>query len=105
MWIAVAVYLGLSPDQPRQLRPLRAGQAAGRDRRPAGARAEPTHPGPAGQLAGSLLGQPQFRHKTRTVPFRIAFWAVVILHVTGVGAVAYTLYDSTRTEAVEATGR
>ena len=54
-----------------------------------------------GGWPGAILAQRQFRHKTRKVPFLIAFWAVVVLHVAVVGAVAYTLFGPPRTEAVE----
>ena len=54
-----------------------------------------------GGWPGALLAQRQFRHKTRKVPFLIAFWAVVVLHVTVVGAAAYAFLGSPRTGAVE----
>src|SRR3954447_2235894 len=54
-----------------------------------------------GGWPGAILAQRQFRHKTRKVPFLVAFWAVVVLHVSTVGAVAYTLLGAPRTEAVE----
>jgi len=54
-----------------------------------------------GGWPGAILGQRQFRHKTRKVPFLIAFWAVVLLHAAVVGAVAYTVFGSPRIEAVE----
>jgi uncharacterized membrane protein YsdA (DUF1294 family) len=57
-----------------------------------------------GGWPGAILAQRQFRHKTRKVPFQIAFWAVVVLHVAVVGAVAYTVFGSPRTEAVENPG-
>ena len=44
-----------------------------------------------GGWPGALVGQRQFRHKTRKVPFLIAFWAVVVLHVALVATVAYAL--------------
>src|SRR4051812_9186491 len=44
-----------------------------------------------GGWPGALLGRRQFRHKTKKVPFRIVFWAVVVLHV---GAVAYAVAGS-----------
>ncbi len=47
-----------------------------------------------GGWPGALLGQQLFRHKTRKVSFRIVFWIVVVLHVTIVGVVAYTLVTS-----------
>lgn len=44
-----------------------------------------------GGWPGALLGQKQFRHKTQKLPFRIAFWLVVVAHVSIVGAVIYAL--------------
>jgi uncharacterized membrane protein YsdA (DUF1294 family) len=44
-----------------------------------------------GGWPGALLGRRLFRHKTRKVPFRVAFWAVVLLHAGLVGAVAYAV--------------
>ncbi len=44
-----------------------------------------------GGWPGAILAMRQFRHKTRKVPFRIAFWVAVVLHVVLVGAVAYRL--------------
>lgn len=52
-----------------------------------------------GGWPGALLGQRHFRHKTRKVPFLIAFWAVVALHIVIVGAMAYTFFGAQRTEA------
>lgn len=46
-----------------------------------------------GGWPGALLGQRQFRHKTRKVPFLIVFWALVVLHIAIVGAVAYTVAE------------
>ena len=54
-----------------------------------------------GGWPGAILAQRQFRHKTRKVSFLIAFWAVVVLHVTVVGAVAFTLFGSPWSEARE----
>lgn len=42
-----------------------------------------------GGWPGALLGQRRFRHKTRKVPFLIAFWASVMLHVAVVGVVVF----------------
>lgn len=42
-----------------------------------------------GGWPGAILARRQCRHKTRKLPLRIAFWAVVVLHVAVVGAVAY----------------
>jgi uncharacterized membrane protein YsdA (DUF1294 family) len=47
-----------------------------------------------GGWPGSILAQRQFRHKTQKVSFLFAFWAVVVLHVVLVGAVAYKLLGS-----------
>jgi uncharacterized membrane protein YsdA (DUF1294 family) len=54
-----------------------------------------------GGWPGSILAQRQFRHKTRKASYLIAFWVVVMLHVVLVGAVAYRLLGSPRTEGVE----
>jgi uncharacterized membrane protein YsdA (DUF1294 family) len=51
-----------------------------------------------GGWPGAILGQRYFRHKTRKVPFLIAFWAVVVLHVAVVGAAAYTLFRPPRAD-------
>jgi len=48
-----------------------------------------------GGWPGALLGQRRFRHKTRKVPFLIAFWATVVLHVAVVGAATYTVLTHT----------
>lgn len=45
-----------------------------------------------GGWPGAILARRQIRHKTRKVPFLIAFWAVVVLHVAVVVAVAYTVF-------------
>jgi len=44
-----------------------------------------------GGWPGALLAQRQFRHKTYKVPFRLVFWAVVVLHVCVAGAVVYAV--------------
>lgn len=44
-----------------------------------------------GGWPGGVLAQRKFRHKTRKMPFLIAFWAVVVLHFAIVGSVAYAL--------------
>src|SRR5262245_38455989 len=44
-----------------------------------------------GGWPGALLGQRLFRHKTQKVPFRIVFWAGVVLHVGVVWAMAYAV--------------
>jgi uncharacterized membrane protein YsdA (DUF1294 family) len=47
-----------------------------------------------GGWPGAILAQRQFRHKTHKMSFLIAFWAVVVLHVILVGAVAYAIYGT-----------
>jgi uncharacterized membrane protein YsdA (DUF1294 family) len=47
-----------------------------------------------GGWPGAILAQRQFRHKTRKLPFLIAFWFVVVLHLAVVGAVAHAIYGS-----------
>ena len=42
-----------------------------------------------GGWPGALLGQRQFRHKTKKVSFLIVFWLVVVLHIAIVGTAAY----------------
>lgn len=54
-----------------------------------------------GGWPGAILAQRQFRHKTRKVSFLIVFWAVVVVHLAVVGAVAYTLLGPPWAEAVE----
>lgn len=56
-----------------------------------------------GGWPGALLGRRYFRHKTRKVPFFIAFWAVVALHVAVVGAAAYVFGVAGRTEGARDT--
>jgi len=46
-----------------------------------------------GGWPGGLLGQRQFRHKTKKMEFRVLFWLVVILHI---GLVAGVVYFITR---------
>jgi uncharacterized membrane protein YsdA (DUF1294 family) len=52
-----------------------------------------------GGWPGALLAQRQFRHKTQKMSFLIAFWAVVVLHVVLVGAVAYAIYGTPLAES------
>lgn len=52
-----------------------------------------------GGWPGGLLGQRRFRHKTKKIPFRIVFWALVFLHVVIVGAVAYAIFNGPHGEA------
>jgi uncharacterized membrane protein YsdA (DUF1294 family) len=47
-----------------------------------------------GGWPGALIGQRQFRHKTKKVAFRIVFWLLVVCHVGIVGAVAYAIGKS-----------
>jgi uncharacterized membrane protein YsdA (DUF1294 family) len=54
-----------------------------------------------GGWPGAILGQRYFRHKTRKVPFLVAFWAVVALHVVLVGVAADVLFGPMWTESLE----
>lgn len=47
-----------------------------------------------GGWPGALLGQRQFRHKTKKVSFLITFWIIVFLHVAIVGMIAYAFCSS-----------
>lgn len=47
-----------------------------------------------GGWPGALLGQKQFRHKTKKRSFQIEFWFVVLLHVAIVGTAAYVLFGN-----------
>jgi uncharacterized membrane protein YsdA (DUF1294 family) len=58
-----------------------------------------------GGWPGAVIAQRWFRHKSRKVPFLIAFWAVVVLHVAVVVAVAYVLFASPGLEPTKAAGR
>ena len=58
-----------------------------------------------GGWPGAVLAQRHVRHKTRKVPFLIAFWAIVVLHVTVTGAAAYTFLEAGWVKASDATGR
>jgi uncharacterized membrane protein YsdA (DUF1294 family) len=53
-----------------------------------------------GGWPGAILAQRHFRHKTKKVSFLFAFWVVVMLHLAVVGAVAYVLVGSPRSEAL-----
>lgn len=44
---------------------------------------------------GALLGQRQFRHKTKKLSFLIMFWCVVVVHVAIVGTAAYGIFKNT----------
>ena len=52
-----------------------------------------------GGWPGALLGQRQFRHKTKKVRYRIVFWLLVVVHVGIISAVAYALVDSRQADA------
>ena len=47
-----------------------------------------------GGWPGALLGQRQFRHKTKKLSFLIVFWCVVVLHVAIVVTAAYVFFGS-----------
>jgi len=47
-----------------------------------------------GGWPGALLGQRQFRHKTKKLSFLIVFWCVVVLHVAVVGTAAYVFFGN-----------
>lgn len=47
-----------------------------------------------GGWPGALLGQRQFRHKTKKMSFLVVFWLVVVLHVAIVGTAAYVFFGS-----------
>jgi uncharacterized membrane protein YsdA (DUF1294 family) len=47
-----------------------------------------------GGWPGALLGQRQFRHKTKKMSFLLVFWLVVVLHLVIVSAVAYAIVGS-----------
>ena len=95
MWYALAAYLGLVA-----VTSLATFAAYGFDKRRAttGGRRVPERTllvlAFLGGWPGSILAQRQFRHKTKKPTFLIAFWAVVVLHVALVGAVAYALCGS-----------
>jgi uncharacterized membrane protein YsdA (DUF1294 family) len=44
-----------------------------------------------GGWPGAWLGQRQFRHKTKKVPFRILFCVVVVAHIAVVAGVVYAV--------------
>lgn len=44
-----------------------------------------------GGWPGALLGQRYFRHKTQKRSFLIAFWLLVLLHLSAVGVVIYAI--------------
>ena len=92
MWYAAAAYLGLVT-----MTSIASFAAYGLDKRRAAVGGRRVSERALHLLAllggwpGAVLAQRRFRHKTRKVPFRIAFWAVVVLHVAVVGAMAYAL--------------
>src|SRR4051812_13299457 len=45
-----------------------------------------------GGWPGAWWAQRRLRHKTRKVPFQVAFWLLVVVHLAVVGAVAYLLF-------------
>lgn len=45
-----------------------------------------------GGWPGALLGQRQFRHKTKKTPFLILFWFHLVSHVALVGGAAYAIF-------------
>lgn len=47
-----------------------------------------------GGWPGALLGQRQFRHKTKKLSFLIVFWLVVVLHVAIVASAAYAYFGA-----------
>lgn len=51
-----------------------------------------------GGWPGAMLGQRQFRHKTKKLSFLVVFWFVVILHVAIVGTAAYALFGSSASD-------
>ena len=48
-----------------------------------------------GGWPGAWWVQRRLRHKTRKVPFQVAFWLLVVVHLAVVGAVAYLLFAHT----------
>lgn len=44
-----------------------------------------------GGWPGGLAARRHFRHKTRKLSFRVAFWLIVSLHLLAAGAVAYAV--------------
>lgn len=47
-----------------------------------------------GGWPGALMGQRQFRHKTKKLPFLIIFWLVVALNVSILTGAAYFFFGS-----------
>ena len=47
-----------------------------------------------GGWPGALLGQRQFRHKTKKLSFLIVFWCIVVLHVAVVGTATYVFFGN-----------
>ena len=51
-----------------------------------------------GGWPGALLGQRQFRHKTKKLSFLIVFWCVVVLHIAIVGTAAHAFFGSSSSD-------
>ena len=49
-----------------------------------------------GGWPGALLAQRRLRHKTKKASFRLAFWFVVLLHLTIVAGVVYLVVGPLR---------
>ncbi len=49
-----------------------------------------------GGWPGAILAQRRFRHKTKKASFRLAFWFVVLLHLTIVAGVVYLVVGPLR---------
>ena len=47
-----------------------------------------------GGWPGALLGQRQFRHKTKKLSFLTVFWCVVVLHVAVVGTATCVFFGN-----------
>lgn len=57
-----------------------------------------------GGWPGALLGQRQFRHKTKKLSFLIVFWFVVVLHIAIVGTAAYAFFGPFRSTTATSVG-
>ena len=92
MWYAAVAYLGLVA-----VTSLASFAAYGLDKRRAGGggRRVPERTlhllALVGGWPGAALGMRHYRHKTRKVPFLVAFWAVAVLHVAAVAGLAYLI--------------
>jgi len=102
VWDAVAAYLGLVV-----VTSLASFIAYGVDKRRAttGGRRVPERTlhllAFLGGWPGAVLGRRRFRHKTRKVPFLVAFWAVAVLHVAVVAGLAYLFLQARPTGPTE----